>query len=73
MSIRANECDAAIVGGSNLCLKPEMALKLQNLGMLSEEGMCRSFDNAGKTVIMYTVPVHYSMDVHHNVQFTCTI
>lgn len=46
-SIRTGLCDAAIVGGSNLCLKPAVAAQFMKLGMLSPDGMCKSFDIAG--------------------------
>lgn len=32
--IRNGECDAAIVGGSNLCLHPNITLQLVNLGKI---------------------------------------
>ncbi|KAL3877568.1 hypothetical protein ACJMK2_035265 [Sinanodonta woodiana] len=47
LSIRSGLCDAAIVGGSNLCLNPLTALQFQKLGMISPEGKCRSFDAEG--------------------------
>lgn len=46
-SIKQGHCDSAIVGGSNLCLKPTTALQFQNLGMLSPDGTCKSFDEQG--------------------------
>lgn len=46
-SIKAGSCDAAIVGGSNLCMKPQTALQFMKLGMLSPQGMCKSFDAEG--------------------------
>jgi fatty acid synthase len=46
-SIRAGLCDAAVVGGSNLCLKPSTTLQFQKLGMLSPDGSCKSFDASG--------------------------
>ncbi|XP_060583977.1 fatty acid synthase-like [Ruditapes philippinarum] len=46
-SIRSGHCDAAIVGGANLCLKPAVAVQFMKLGMLSPEGMCKSFDIEG--------------------------
>ncbi|XP_050392804.2 fatty acid synthase [Patella vulgata] len=46
-NIRMGHCDAAIVGGSNLCLKPTSALQFLKLGMLSPEGSCKSFDESG--------------------------
>ena len=49
-NIRSGHCDAAIEGGSNLCLKPATSLLFQKLGMLSKEGTCRSFDASGKFI-----------------------
>ncbi|XP_014669584.1 PREDICTED: fatty acid synthase-like [Priapulus caudatus] len=46
-AIRSGQCDSAIVGGVNLNLKPQTALQFHRLGMLSPEGMCKSFDAAG--------------------------
>ncbi|XP_048759235.2 fatty acid synthase-like [Ostrea edulis] len=46
-SIRQGHCDAAIVGGCSVCLKPLTALQCHQLGMLSPEGTCKSFDASG--------------------------
>jgi fatty acid synthase len=46
-SIRQGHCDAAIVGGCHVCLKPLTALQFLKLGMLSPEGTCKSFDAYG--------------------------
>ncbi|XP_022703888.1 fatty acid synthase-like [Varroa jacobsoni] len=48
IAIRSNQCEAAIVGGSNLCLKPSNALNFHRLSMLNPDGMCRAFDENGK-------------------------
>jgi len=40
-------CDSAIVGGSNLCLHPYVSLHYFRLGVLSRQGVCRSFDRDG--------------------------
>jgi len=40
-------CDSAIVGGSNLCLHPSMSLHFFRYGVLSRQGVCRSFDRDG--------------------------
>ncbi|XP_054742931.1 fatty acid synthase [Anastrepha obliqua] len=45
--IRSGRCDAAIVCGSNLILKPEMSLQFRRLNMLSDAGMCKAFDETG--------------------------
>ncbi|KAK2153659.1 hypothetical protein LSH36_290g03081 [Paralvinella palmiformis] len=46
-AIRSGQCDAAIVGGSSLCLNPGTTLQFQKLGMLSPDGACKSFDASG--------------------------
>nr|XP_033193891.1 fatty acid synthase [Bombus vancouverensis nearcticus] len=48
VSIRSGECDAAIVGGCNLLLKPTSSLQFHRLGMLSPDGACKAFDSDGK-------------------------
>ncbi|CAG4931996.1 unnamed protein product [Colias eurytheme] len=45
-AIRDGHCDAAIVGGSNLCLHPYVSLQFSRLGVLSPDGSCKSFDNS---------------------------
>ncbi|XP_043288036.1 fatty acid synthase [Venturia canescens] len=47
LAIRTGECDAAIVGGSNLILKPTSSLQFHRLGMLSQDGECKAFDASG--------------------------
>ncbi|XP_063240366.1 fatty acid synthase isoform X2 [Bacillus rossius redtenbacheri] len=46
-AMRDGQCDAAIVGGVNLLLKPTLSLQFHRLGMLSPEGMCKAFDASG--------------------------
>ncbi|CAF94659.1 unnamed protein product, partial [Tetraodon nigroviridis] len=46
-AIRHGHCDAALVGGVNLLLKPNTSVQFMKLGMLSPEGTCRSFDSSG--------------------------
>ncbi|XP_044764578.1 fatty acid synthase-like [Coccinella septempunctata] len=46
-AMRNGLCDMAIVGGSNLCLHPFVSLQFARLGVLSADGCCKSFDNAG--------------------------
>ncbi|EPB72575.1 Beta-ketoacyl synthase protein [Ancylostoma ceylanicum] len=41
------QCDAAIVAGAHLTLTPTAALQFLRLGMLTEKGSCRSFDDSG--------------------------
>jgi 3-oxoacyl-(acyl-carrier-protein) synthase/pimeloyl-ACP methyl ester carboxylesterase/acyl carrier protein len=43
-AIRAGECDAALVGGVNVLLDPEVFIAFQEAGMLSPDGRCKTFD-----------------------------
>nr|QMX41630.1 fatty acid synthase FAS2 [Dioryctria abietella] len=47
-AIRAGHCDAAVVAGANLCLKPGNSLNFHRLSMLSPEGRCAAFDAEGR-------------------------
>ncbi|OAD52584.1 Fatty acid synthase [Eufriesea mexicana] len=47
-AMRSGECDAAIVGGCNLLLKPTSSLQFHRLNMLSPDGACKAFDADGK-------------------------
>lgn len=38
----------ALVGGINVLLKPNTSVQFMKLGMLSPEGVCKSFDEAGE-------------------------
>jgi hypothetical protein len=60
-NIRSGLCDAAIVGGSNLCLKPTTSLQFQKLGMLSKEGTCKSFDESGKFISAWNLYILYKI------------
>ncbi|KAK4877606.1 hypothetical protein RN001_010112 [Aquatica leii] len=46
-AIKSGECDAAIIGGCNVCLQPTTSLQFHRLNMLSEQGMCKVFDSTG--------------------------
>ncbi|XP_061378336.1 fatty acid synthase [Danaus plexippus] len=46
-AMRAGHCDAAVVAGTNLCLKPANSLNFHRLSMLSPEGRCAAFDASG--------------------------
>ncbi|XP_066991506.2 fatty acid synthase [Anabrus simplex] len=46
-AMRTGQCDAAIVGGVNLLLKPTCSLQFHRLNMLSPQGMCKAFDISG--------------------------
>lgn len=45
--LKAGHCDSAIVAGAGVILKPTMSLQFKRLGMLSAEGKCAAFDEAG--------------------------
>lgn len=42
--IRSGECDAAIVGGTNLLLHPHLTLHFARLGVLAKDGYCLPLD-----------------------------
>nr|CAI5827466.1 unnamed protein product [Callosobruchus analis] len=46
-AIKTGQCEAAIVGGVNLLLKPTSSLQFHRLSMLSPQGMCKAFDASG--------------------------
>jgi thioester reductase-like protein len=43
-SLRAGECDRALVAGVNVLLAPSMTVYFSRLGVLAPDGHCRSFD-----------------------------
>jgi len=45
-AIRTGECDAAVVGGLHIMLRPDHSINLNKLGILSQDGKCKSFDAA---------------------------
>ena len=47
-ALLSNECDAALAGGVNLILTPQLSEAFTRAGMLSPEGRCKAFD-AGAT------------------------
>ena len=46
-AMRNGECDAALVGGSNLLLHPYVTLQFARLGVLASNGYCKPFDKDG--------------------------
>ncbi|MEU6153492.1 SDR family NAD(P)-dependent oxidoreductase [Actinosynnema sp. NPDC047251] len=45
-ALRSGECDVALAGGVNVLLSPGLFVAFQSSGMLSEDGRCRTFDDA---------------------------
>ncbi|MEV2250866.1 SDR family NAD(P)-dependent oxidoreductase [Streptomyces sp. NPDC050147] len=43
-SLRSGDCDAAVVGGVNLLLAPDISVFMSNIGAMSQSGRCRPFD-----------------------------
>jgi len=50
LAIRTGHCDAALVAGCNLCIKPATSIQYNKLHMLSPEGACKSFDESGRLI-----------------------
>ncbi|EEC19526.1 fatty acid synthase, putative [Ixodes scapularis] len=48
LALRSRQCEAALVGGCALALKPARALNFYRLGTLSPDGKCKAFDADGK-------------------------
>lgn len=46
-AMRQDQCDMAIVAAANLTLLPNTALQFLRLGMLAQDGKCKSFDASG--------------------------
>ncbi|XP_054155200.1 fatty acid synthase-like [Oppia nitens] len=47
LGLRTGQCDAAIVGGVNVCLRPVSALQFHKLNMLAVDGKCKFLDESG--------------------------
>ena len=47
-AIRSGQCEAAVVGGTNICLHPSNTVQYMKLGTLSPDGTSKSFDVSGK-------------------------
>ncbi|KAG0414378.1 hypothetical protein HPB47_008463 [Ixodes persulcatus] len=48
LALRSGQCEAALVGGSTLTLRPSRTLGFYRLGALSPDGKCKTFDADGK-------------------------
>ncbi|XP_077526205.1 fatty acid synthase-like [Haemaphysalis longicornis] len=48
LALRSGQCDSAIVGGTNLLLRPTTSLNFSRLGLLSDDGKCKPFDCDGR-------------------------
>jgi len=46
LGLRSGQCDQAIVGGVNICLRPVTALQFNKLNMLAKDGKCKFMDAA---------------------------
>ncbi|XXT21474.1 SDR family NAD(P)-dependent oxidoreductase [Sorangium sp. So ce429] len=44
--LRSGECEAAIVGGVNVLASPDVTIGAGQMGMLSEDGRCKTFDRS---------------------------
>lgn len=50
-ALRSGECDAALAGGVNLMLTPELSIFMSKVRALSPSGRCRPFDAAADGVV----------------------
>nr|AFP87524.1 type I polyketide synthase [Streptomyces sp. CNQ-418] len=50
-ALRSGECDAALAGGVNLMLTPELGIYMSKVWALSPSGVCRPFDAAADGVV----------------------
>ncbi|GFQ71069.1 fatty acid synthase [Trichonephila clavata] len=51
-SILRGEVEAAVVGGTNLCLRPGTSIEFQKLGAISD--VCRTFDADGENFYLFS-------------------
>ncbi|HKX29431.1 MAG TPA: beta-ketoacyl synthase N-terminal-like domain-containing protein, partial [Blastocatellia bacterium] len=43
-AVQAGECNSALAGGANICWTPSRFLVYRSAGMLSRDGLCKTFD-----------------------------
>ncbi|KAL3196998.1 hypothetical protein MRX96_045031 [Rhipicephalus microplus] len=66
LAIRSGQCEAAIVGGCMVSLKPATSISFSRLGMLSPDGKCKSFDaHADGFARSETVGVFFVQQARH--------
>ncbi|XP_049271384.1 fatty acid synthase [Rhipicephalus sanguineus] len=66
LAMRSGQCEAAIVGGCMVALKPTTSLSYLRLGMLSPDGKCKAFDaQANGYVRSETVGVFFVQQARH--------
>lgn len=76
-AIRTGECDAALVGGSNLLLHPYTTLQFARLGVLAKDGFCRPFDHkasgytrAESICVMYLQRAKHAKRIYANLVYS---
>ncbi|WP_280631862.1 SDR family NAD(P)-dependent oxidoreductase [Paenibacillus sonchi] len=50
-SLRSGDCDLAIAGGVNVIASPSLYISFDNVGILSQDGTCRTFDQAAEGTV----------------------
>lgn len=56
LGLRTGQCDQAIVGGVNICLRPVTALQFHKMNMLSVDGQCKYLDAEASESFPFTLP-----------------
>nr|XP_006825449.1 PREDICTED: fatty acid synthase-like [Saccoglossus kowalevskii] len=69
-AIRSGHCDAAIVAGVNINVKPNTSVQFMKLGMLSPEGLCKSFDEQDSSNVAFHS--HYMAQIAPNLRNALT-
>ncbi len=76
-SIRDEGCEMALVGGVNLILIPEVMVAFDKSGMLSDEGVVRSFDQKAKGYVrgegvgaLLLKPLYQALEDHDSIYAT---
>ncbi|OKP94477.1 non-ribosomal peptide synthetase [Paenibacillus sp. P32E] len=50
-SLRSGDCELAIAGGVNVITSPSLYISFDNVGILSQDGTCRTFDQAAEGTV----------------------